>query len=119
MSLNPWDEIAIGTVAGVVVLFITLGKDKLVVEKDKRRIFQWLCKKTQQGKAWTVGSPINDPRWISTEEIACALNLPQDRVRYICSIHKKIRPKMKSDLFPNESLEEKWAVREFVKGTKP
>ena len=72
-----------------------------------------MYKKTEQHGNLSVGAP-NDPRWISTIEIASYNDLNIDRVRYICSIHEKIRPKMNKDLWPTETLEEKWAVREFV-----
>ncbi len=51
---------------------------------------------------------------LSTIEIASYTNLTPDRVRYICSLHKEIRPMMEKELWPNKSLEEKWSIRELV-----
>jgi hypothetical protein len=117
MSLTVQDGIIIGAfggaLAGLTVWFVNLVKEWFIKRNDKNTVYNWLYQKTKSGKGLTVGSP-NDPRWVSTAEIACYTNLTMDRVRYICSIHEKIRPKMEKDLFPNEPLEEKWAIREFV-----
>jgi len=102
-----------GFIAGLTIWLVQLLKEKLMERNDKNRVYNWLYKRTKQHKGLTVGSP-NDPRWISTIEIASYTNLTTDRVRYICSIHEEIRPKMEGDLFPKESLEEKWGIREFV-----
>lgn len=118
MSLTFWDAITVGAVggalAGLTVWSVDLVKKVTMTEVHKRRVYNWLYQKTKRGKGLTVGSPINDPRWVSTAEIACYTNLTIDRVRYICSIHKKIRPKIEQDLWKNQPLEEKWAIREFV-----
>jgi hypothetical protein len=118
MGLTVWDGITVGAVggflAGFTVWFIQLIKERYIEETQKRRVYDWLYAKTKKGKGLTVGSPINDPRWATTEEIACFTNLPKDRIRYLCSIHKKIRPMMESDLFSQQILEEKWGMREFV-----
>lgn len=103
-----WDGITVGAVGGFLAGFTVwcsqLIKERLIEEIHKKRVYDWLYKRTKKGKDVTVGSPINDPRWVPTEDIACFTYLPKDRVRYICSIHKKIRPKMESDLFPKEPL---------------
>jgi hypothetical protein len=118
MSLTVWDGITVGAVggflAGLTVWIAQLAKQLAVTETHKRRVYNWLYERTKKGKGLTVGSQINDPRWVSTLEIASFTNLTPERVRYICSIHKKIRPKIESDLWKDERLEEKWAIREFV-----
>ena len=123
MSLTVFDGITVGAVggflAGLTVWCSQLIKEKVMTELHKKRVYDWLIKKTLKGKGITVGSSVGDPRWVSTEEIACFTYLPKDRVRYICSIHKKIRCKLISDLWPNQSLEEMWAIREFVKMLEP
>ena len=123
MSLTVWDGITVGAVggaiAGLTVWFFQWARKKISLEWDKRKVYNWLYEKTKKGKGLTIGSPINDPRWISTDVIACYTYLPKERIRYICSIHKKIRAKMESDLWKNEKLDEKWAIREFVKLTEP
>ena len=102
-----------GCIAGLTIWLLQLLKEKLTEQNDKNRVYNWLYKRTERHKGLTVGSP-NDPRWVSTIEIASYTNLTADRVRYICSIHEEIRPKMEKDLFPKESLEEKWGIRELV-----
>lgn len=117
VSVSLWDGIVIGSVggaiAGLTVWFFQSLKEKVMTELHKKRVYDWLYKRTKQHKGLTVGSP-NDPRWVSTIEIASYTNLTKDRVRYICSVHKKIRPKLEKDLWSGESLEEKWAIRDFV-----
>jgi len=120
MSVNVdlWDGIVIGIVggalAGLTVWLVQLLKEKVTIELDKKKVYDWLHDRTKQHKVLTVGSP-DDPRWISTIEIASYTSLTKDRVRYICGIHEKIRSKLEKDLWSGESLEEKWAIREFVR----
>jgi hypothetical protein len=119
MSVTLWDGIVIGsiggTLAGLTIWFVQSLKEKVIIELHKKRVYNWLYEKTRQYEKLTVGSP-NDPRWISTIEIASYTNLTKDRVRYICSVHKKIRPKLEKDRWSwsDDPLEEKWAIREFV-----
>jgi hypothetical protein len=119
MSLTVWDGITVGAVggflAGFTVWFIQLIKEKYVEESQKKRVYDWLYEKTKKGKDFSAGFGVNDPRWVSTEDLACFTYLPKDRIRYLCSIHKKIRPMMESDLLSKQTLEEKWGIREFVK----
>lgn len=118
-----WDGITVGAVGGFLAGFTLWScqqlKEKLVEKIHKKRIYDWLYKRTLKGKGVTVGSPINDPRWISTVEIAYFTYLPKERVRYICTIHKKIRGNLETDLWENEKFDEKWAIREFVKMLEP
>ena len=101
-------------IAGLILWRVKLSKEKRTEQTDKKTIYNWLYKRTKPHTRLTVGTPINDPRWVSTTEIASYTNLTPDRVRYICSVHKKIRPMMKEDLWPRKSLEEKWGIREFI-----
>lgn len=118
MSLTVQDGIVVGavggTLAGLTVWFVNLGKEWVMTEIHKRRVYTWLYQRTEEGKGLTVGSPINDPRWVSTLEIACFTSLTIERVRYICFVHKKIRPKIEQDLWNYDPLKEQWAIREFV-----
>ena len=119
MSVTLWDGIVIGSVggalAGLTVWFVQSLKEKVMTELHKKRVYNWLYKRTKQHGNLTVGSP-NDPRWVSTIEIATYTNLTKDRVRYICSVHKKIRSRLEKDPWSwyDDPLEEKWAIREFV-----
>ena len=108
------EELVIGVVGSAIVGLIIWLVKLLKEQTDKKTIYDWLYKRTKQHKGLTVGTPTNDPRWVSTTEIASYTNLSPDRVRKICSIHGKIRPMMKEDLWPGKSLEEKWGIREFV-----
>jgi len=104
----------VSAIAGLIIWLVKLSKEKRREQADKKTIYDCLYKRTKQYASFTVGTPIDDPRWVSTTEIASYTNLSPDRVRHICSIHEKIRPMMKEDLWPGKSLEEKWAIREFV-----
>ena len=122
MSLTVCDGITIGAfgglLAGLTLWFAKLIKDGIIKWWDKRTVYNCLNKRTKRGEGLTIGTEIkNDPRWISTLEIACYTNLTIDRVRYICSYHKKIRPSIKKDLWSNEPLEEKWAIRSRADNT--
>jgi len=48
--------------------------------KDKRKVYKWLDEFTDE----------NEKRWRSTHAIASHTNLTEDRIRNICSKHKKI-----------------------------
>jgi len=118
MSLTFWDALTVGFVggalAGLTVWGVNLVKEKTMTEIDKRRVYNWLYQRTKKGKGLSMGSPINDPRWVSTLEMACFTNLSIERIRYICSVHEKIRPKIEQDLWKGDPLKEEWAIREFV-----
>ena len=113
-----WEGIAVGGaggfIAGLAIWFSQWLREKVTEREHKKRVYNWLYKRTEKYKGLTVGSP-DDPRWRSTIEIACYTNLTPDKVRYTCSVHKKIRPKLEKDLWkPEEPWEEKWGIREFV-----
>ncbi len=124
-----WEGIIIGGaggfIAGISVWIISILREKISEWNHKKRIYNWLYHETEQlGHAFKAGKltfgPPNDPRWRSTREIATFNNLTIDRVNYICSIHEKIRLIRKeelrpnAELWPNEPMEEKWAIKEFV-----
>lgn len=109
------DNVAGELIAGIILLSIgSISIKKWQEKRDKKRIYNWLYDETKENSRLTVGVP-NDPRWRSTREIARHNNLTVDRVSYICSIHKGILLVGEEDLWPNESLEEKWAIKEFVR----
>lgn len=125
-------EVIIGVVAGVITLIIGYywfderqkRKEKLEQEQSKRReeeqdkarIYNWLYDKTKHLKPFTVGSPELTDTWPTTVEISSAVDLTEERVHYICTIDNRIQRQEKSDLWPNQKLDERWAVREFVRG---
>ena len=118
MSITLLERIVIGgvggTIAGLTIWLVQLLKEKVTERRDKKRVYNWLYEKTKQYGRLGVGTPFDDPHWISTIDIAVYTILTPNRVRYICSVHKEIRPKRKKDLWPNEPLEEKWGIRELV-----
>jgi hypothetical protein len=80
-----WDGIIIGgaggAIAGIVVWGIQAFKEFTIKEIHKKRVYNWL-KKNIPDK--------NNNQFRSTRTIASFNNLTEDRVKYICSIHKKI-----------------------------
>ncbi len=118
-EIRTWlvDNVVSEVIVGVILIIVSiLLNQKIITEwHHKRRIYNWLYNETKGlgYHGYNVGTP-NDPRWFTTREIARHNNLTIERVNYICSIHKKIILMGKEDLWPNESLEEKWAIKEFV-----
>ena len=86
-----------------------------IIQKDKKEIYDWLYDKTKHLMPNTVGSPFDTTIWPSTEEISSALDLREERVHSICTSNKRIQRQEKGDLWPNQELEERWAVRKFVR----
>jgi hypothetical protein len=80
-----YSGIVIGTVGGAaagLVLWLVARLNHYEIEwREKRRIFAWLNNVTS-----TSGSS----QWRSTRLIASYTDLTEDRVRYLCSIHKKV-----------------------------
>ena len=80
-----WDGIVIGgaggAIAGLTVTLVRYGHSKSIEFLHKRRVYNWL-------KENTTNEEGNQYR--STRAIASWANLTEDRVRYICSIHKEI-----------------------------
>lgn len=71
-----------GALAGITTLFFKWIKNGIYVCRDKKRIYHWL-KEEQKNNT--------ELEYRSTRAIASWTNLTEDRVRYICSIHRKIR----------------------------
>ena len=80
-----WNGIVIGgaggAIAGLTVSLVRYIHTKTVEGIPKRRIYNWLKENTSND---------NGNEYRSTRAIASWNNLTEDRVRYICSIHKKI-----------------------------
>ena len=70
-----------GALAGITVSVVRFLGTKYADRRDKNRVYNWLKKNS-------ADEPGNQFR--STRAIASWNNLTEDRVRYICSIHKKI-----------------------------
>lgn len=70
-----------GAIAGITVWIIQYLQTRITKLSHRRRIYNWLIKNTEN---------INIMKFRSTRAIASWNNLTEDRVQYICSIHKKI-----------------------------
>jgi hypothetical protein len=116
MSLTLLDGITIGAFggasAGLIVWFVQWRKEKLADWLDKRKIYNWLYEDAKKTNKLTVSSAM-DVRWMPTESIACFTNLSKERVRYLCSIHKKIVPKLQTD-WMGSLANDSWALKESV-----
>ena len=113
---NVAADVIVGVIVGIILILISQISIKKWREKcDKKQIYDWLCGKTKHPMPYTVGSPFDTISWPSTEEISSAIDLTEERVHYICTIDKRIQRQEKSDLWPNQELEERWAVRKFVR----
>jgi len=86
-----------------------------IIKGDKKEIYDWLYDKTKHLMPNKVGSHLDKTIWPSTKEISSALDLTEERVHSICTSDKRIQRQEKSDLWPNQELEERWAVRKFVR----
>ena len=90
-----------GAAAGVILWVISRLNDYEIEWRQKNRIYKWLDKETK-----------SDPKkWKSTRYIASYTNLPEDRVRYLCSNDKRIVLSSKQD-------KEMWGIMEETGGAK-
>lgn len=80
-----WDGIVIGgaggAIAGLTVSLVHYIHRKTVECIHGRHVYNWLRDNTKNEEG---------ERYRSTRAIASWNNLTEDRVRYICSLHKKI-----------------------------
>jgi len=85
VSDDVFSGILIGTVggaaAGLMLWLIERLNQYEIAWREKRRIYCWLDKATSQD---------GSNHWRSTRAIASYTDLPEDRVRHLCSIHPKI-----------------------------
>lgn len=70
-----------GAIAGISVYFMAYFKGKIVEKIHKKRILKWLEEHSRKDGQSNLRT---------TRAIASWNNLTEDRVRYICSIHKDI-----------------------------
>lgn len=85
MSEEVLSGIAIGAVGGAaagIVLWLVERLNQYEIEcRERRRIRAWLDR---------ITAPAGATKWRGTRAIASYCNLPEDRVRYLCSIDKRI-----------------------------
>jgi hypothetical protein len=70
-----------GTAVGMAVSFTRYAHQKIVERIEMRRVHSWLRRNTKDK---------DQERYRSTRTIASWNNLTEDRVRYICSLHREI-----------------------------
>jgi len=70
-----------GAIAGFTILLIQWLREIISIEYNKKKIYKWL-------KERSIMEP--EKKFRKTRTIASWTNLTEDRVRYICSIHKNI-----------------------------
>ncbi len=87
-----------GAIAGLTVSFVRYGYRKFLETAHKRRIYSWLKDNTSE----------EGDQFRSTRAIASWNNLTEDRVRYICSIHKKI-------FLSTGKTEDRWSLYEIAR----
>lgn len=85
MPDDIWSGIIIGAAggaaAGLILWIIGRLNDYEIMWREQRRIYKWLNK---------VTLPFDAKNWRATRAIASFTNLPEERVRYLCSHHQKI-----------------------------
>ena len=75
--------------------------EKKIEYRDKTRVYNWLYEATKD----------EELKWRSTRAIASYNDLTEDRVRYICSIHDKIK-------LSTGEKEDLWGIEEFTRGDR-
>ena len=105
--LWPYITFLIGIGRGITLAFF---KDY----RDKKLIYNWLHDKAKESD-YSPYCRNHDPWWYNARDIARHNNLPVDRVVYICTIHKGIVLMGKEDVWPDQTVEEKWAAKKFVR----
>src|SRR6266496_3201821 len=76
-----------GLFAGAGISLISYVREMFLTWRDKKRIYTYFTSDE-------IESRFGNLRWISTRKISRHTNLTQERVNYICSIHKKIIPSL-------------------------
>jgi len=71
-----------GAVAGLVLWLVGRLNQYEIDWRESRRIYTWLDKVTSTSESTS--------KWRSTRAIASYTNLPEDRVRDLCSRHSRI-----------------------------
>ena len=97
-----WDGIIIGgtggAIAGLTVSFVRYVHTRIWQRSHKKRLYNWLKDNTSE----------EGDQFRSTRAIASWNNLTEDRVRYICSIHKKI-------FLSTGKTEDRWSLYEIAR----
>lgn len=78
-----------GLFGAMGVYIIKAMNDYCILQKHKKRVYNWLKSNTEKGAV--------NREWRKSSTIASYTDLTADRVRYICSIHDKIRASRKEE----------------------
>lgn len=70
-----------GAIAGITVKTLQFINHEYKINRDKKEIYNWLKSNSNSSRG---------EKFRSTRAIASYNNLTEDRVRFICSLHKKI-----------------------------
>ncbi|MEW5769921.1 MAG: hypothetical protein AB1831_06085 [Pseudomonadota bacterium] len=71
-----------GAVAGLILWIIGRLNDYEIEYRERRRVYKWLD---------NVTLPPQAKKWRSTRSISSFTDITEDRVRYLCSRHPKIK----------------------------
>jgi hypothetical protein len=93
---SVWQGIFTGAAGGTMIWLLGIGREQFLKMRDKKRVKAFLVEQEK------LKPPALD--WRTTRVIASFTNLPEDRVRYICSIHP--------DIARNTLENEVWGLRE-------
>lgn len=88
-----WQAVIVGAAGGLTIFFVGLLKEQILIWRDKGRVYKFLL--NDKGSVW---------KFRNTWTIASNVNLTEERVRFICSIHKKIKRSIEED--------EVWGLRD-------
>lgn len=129
------DNVMSGVIIGFILLMIGIGLispcriciNKLIDRRDRKRIYDWLYNETEKYSQFKIGivdrgtlGTRTDPTWCRTEDIASCNEFTIHRTRELCYTHHKIVLMTTEDIRfdkknTTEYLEEKWAIKEFVR----
>jgi hypothetical protein len=70
-----------GAIAGITLWVVNLIQKSYLNQQHKNRVYKWLQANTKNEAGFSFRSTLAIASWN---------NLTEDRVRYICSIHKRI-----------------------------
>jgi hypothetical protein len=91
-----------GFIAGISIWIIELLRKSILLGIHKSRVLKYLGENT---------SPNDDKEWLTSRVLASHTNLTEDRIRYICSIHKEIV----LDTSENNRDKELWGIKSRVR----
>ena len=92
-----------GALAGIILWFLAYAREKVLNLVHMNRVHKWFRQYTVDEKG---------KRFRSTRTIASYNNLTQDRVRFVCSLDKRV-------VLSTGQKEDVWGLADFVKRVDP